>query len=421
MPLPIVLHGWIAAFTGEYVVSGKLLAYATAVALLVTVFVVLRELACPLPIALALTAILLATNTGWSSSLNVRADLLPLLLQLLAVRAVVRSTSRGATIRAGLLAALALVAKLSAVWAPIAIVAWLFGRDRRRASLFVGAYAVAAGVLLGAFAIWSDGRIFENVFGLSTSGVTSPRSILDAPHRLIVLLVSDATAAWAIVPFAAAAVWRSLSARRSSAYVLALVSSVVVLLVVLVDVGTGWNQLVDVVALASIVTGQFVGGLAHDDAAPRAFGGVERVLALALVWVLLSALAVTLLPDVEGAVTGTASYRIDPLAGVATHRTRVLAEDPYVPVSLGQTPEVVDPFMLPRVGAQIPAAVDHVVAEIERGEFDLIVLVEPLRPVARSWWTEEDFGLPVAQAIAASYRYVGRAQGYYVYAPAASA
>jgi hypothetical protein len=418
MPLPIVLHGALARLTGEYVVSGKLLAYASAVALVAVVLVLLRRLGCPPALSIGLALVLVTTNTGFSGALDLRADLLPLLLQLLAVWLVAERRSRASTLGAALVAAFAFVAKLSAVWAPIAIVAWLILTDRRRAARFAAAYAVAAVALVGVFALWSGGRIFENVIGLSTSGVTV-RSILGAPFRFVQLLASDATTAWALVPFAALGVWSSISSRRISIWALALLASVVVLLVVLLDVGTGWNQLVDPVVLVVVVVGELVGrsrrGEAPDADAPPSL--VARAVPLAVLWILATGLVVLLLPQVRATVAGSASYRLDPLAGVATTNTTVLSEDPYVPVSLGQTPVVLDPFMLPRVGRRIPAAVDDIVRRIRARDFDIVVLVEPLNPVDRSWWNEEDLGPAVVRAIADSYRFDGRAQGYYLYVP----
>jgi hypothetical protein len=422
MPLPIVLHGWIARLTGEYVVSGKILAYAAAVGLVVAVVGLLRSLRCPTAYALALGVVVLTTGTGLWGSLNLRVDLLPLLLQVLAVWLARVRSSPAATAGAAGLAALALVTKLSAVWAPVAIAVWLLVRDRRRAVWFVGAYAVAAAVLLGGFAAWSGGRLFENVFGLATSGVTSFRSILGAPYRLVNLLVSDATTAWALAPIAVFAIWVSFAERRLSIHVLSLLAALAVLLLVLLDVGTGWNQLVDVVVLGAIVIGELLGR--PEDASERfsilrgrPFAPVVGVVVL---WSLLSGSVVTLFPEVRSTAAGTASYRLDPLAGVAARTTRVLSEDPFVPISLGQTPLVLDPFMLPRVAERDPAAVSDLVARIEARDFDLVVLVEPLQPVDREWWNEEDLGPAVARAIADAYRFAGRAQGYYLYVPTGS-
>jgi hypothetical protein len=46
-----------------------------------------------------------------------------------------------------------------------------------------------------------------------------------------------------------------------------------------------------------------------------------------------------------------------------------------------------------------------------------VAWVEPLDPVDRSWWIEQDLGLDVARAISSAYTYAGRSQGYYLYEP----
>jgi hypothetical protein len=148
MPLPIVLHGAMATLTGEYVASGKLLAYLAAMGLVGTVLVLLRRLGCPFPYALGLAVLPLTTKTGLSGSLNLRADVLPLLLQILAVLLVSETASPRASVGAAGLAALAFVSKLSAVRAPVAIVVWLLARDRRRAVWFVAQYVAIVGGLL---------------------------------------------------------------------------------------------------------------------------------------------------------------------------------------------------------------------------------------------------------------------------------
>jgi hypothetical protein len=130
---------------------------------------------------------------------------------------------------------------------------------------------------------------------------------------------------------------------------------------------------------------------------------------------------VTLAPEVQAAINGELTYRTDPLAGVADQRTSILSEDAYVPVSLGQTPVVLDAFMLLRLGEKDPGAIADLIRRIEAQEFDLVVLVEPLEPLGRSWWSEEDFGPDVVEAISEAYVFGGRTQGYYVYRPRASA
>jgi hypothetical protein len=413
MPLPVILHGLIARMTGEYLVSGKLLSSVTMLALLVTVFLLLRRMRCPLALSMALTTLVLATKTGLLGTIDLRFDTTPLLLQLLAIAIVATRTRRAGVIGAAALASLALLSKLSAVWAPLAIVGWLFVRDRKLLAWFSGAYVAFVGVLVLFFAGVTDGRILENVFGLSTSGITELRSILVAPYRLLHIMVAEATAAWALLPAAALAIWAAAKERSVSLYVLSLVAAAVVLIVVLGDVGTGRNQLIDVIVLAILVIGEWAGRTWSE----RMASSIRVLVGLMMVWLIASGLAVTVAPAAQSALRADVSYRSDPLAGVAEPMTRILSEDPYVPVSLGQVPEVLDPFMLLRIGQRNPSAVQELVRRIDDQEFDLVVLVENLEPLDRQWWNEEHFGPEVVRAISRSYVYEARVQGYYVYTP----
>src|ERR1051326_7080235 len=90
MPLPIVLQAAAAGVTRDYLSAGKLLGFATMLALLAAIFVVLRRLGCAVPLAAGLCATLLASPTGFAASFGLRADTLPLLFQVLAVSLVQR-------------------------------------------------------------------------------------------------------------------------------------------------------------------------------------------------------------------------------------------------------------------------------------------------------------------------------------------
>ena len=87
MPLPVLLHAGLSRLTGEYLVSGKLLALAAMLAVGLVMFLVLRRRGCPLPLSAGLVGVVLTTQTGLLAVTGLRGDSLPLLLQLLAVAA----------------------------------------------------------------------------------------------------------------------------------------------------------------------------------------------------------------------------------------------------------------------------------------------------------------------------------------------
>ena len=132
MPLPIILEAGAGTISNELLVSAKVLIYAVGGGLFTVLYVVARRRGAPWQIAVGLIAAVLATTAGVMTTLGFRWDSLATLLQLAAVAVVVeheRSHRRVAV--SGVLCALAIAAKISALWAPIALVIWLAVVARR--------------------------------------------------------------------------------------------------------------------------------------------------------------------------------------------------------------------------------------------------------------------------------------------------
>jgi len=410
MPLPLVLHGVAAKITGEYLTSGKALAYAAMFGVLALTLLLLRKHKCPWPLAIALTAIVLATESGMKGTMSLRADSLALLLQLGAISMVVGRQTATRDSLAALLAAGAFIAELSAIWALLAIVVHLWLLDRRRSARFLMIYVIAAAGVFGVAAIASEGRIVTNVLGLAGAGIQGPSSLVVAPYRFLTLLIQEALAAVVLLPLAVVAIIRELRAGRPSVTSWSLVFCAIGITFVLTDIGTGWNQLVDFVVLEVLVVG-VMAGIIPDS---------ERTLSYTIVAATLGAgvlggatVVVPASRDALSAVRDPSLWSAHPLPGEGI----VLSEDPYVPVSMGQDPVVLDPFMLLRIGNDDPGAVEDLVRRIEAREFDLVLLTTSLEPPDQDWWRNYHFGTAVTEAIARAYSPVGRTQGYWLYEP----
>ena len=414
MPIPILLHGGLGELLGDYLVAGKVLVFVMTAALLVTVVATLRLARCPWPVAGLLAATLLVSGAGVTSSIWIRYDALPVILQLLAVMLVAHSTGRRGAAVAAMLAALALAAKLSAVWAPLAIVVWLLGKDRRRLPVFLATYLASAVALLALFEVVSDGRLTDNVLelGVSTSRgfesiaweLSRVRVIFGeglGPLRLLVALA---------VVVAAIEIWR----RRATLYHVCMIFALAVLAVVLADRGTSWNQLLDLQVLSVIVLGAAWATMRRR---------IRTVLALALVAVAALAYVDKLTTPVQAAraaVVGESS-RLPRIAHELDPGQTLLSEDPYVPISLGQRPVVLDPYMLWSIAERRPEARDDLVRRLDAREFDAVVLFD--RPEDRAtsenvryWYATISLGPRIVDAIARNYRAAVEVDGRWIYA-----
>jgi hypothetical protein len=419
MPLPIVLHAALARVTGEYLVAGKLLGFVVTLLLVVLIFLLLRGMNCPPPVAIALSATVVGSHAGLLAGTTIGGDPLPVLLQIAAVALVARSTRTSALVWAAALAACAVLSKSSALWAPAAIAIWLAAVDRRRLLAFAVAFPAITLALVGLANVVSEGRLLENLAGLSGAGIQGASTLLTSPFRLLWDVVKLEPAAWALLPLAVSGALFARSADDISIYHIGLAAALCILLIVYADIGTGPNQLIDLVVLTVLCVGQLAGRTAWTvGQGPR----LGAIIALTLVFTSLSALAVTLRPALQDAIrtmsTGQSSYPANPLAERVTAETKVLSEDPAVLVHLDREPVVYDPFMLPRIERRDPAAVRDLAHRIDAKEFDLVVLVVPLEPTSNPWWRDYHMGQTVVAALDRAYDFAEQVGGYYLYRPA---
>jgi hypothetical protein len=406
MPLPILMHAMAARLTGDYLISGKLVSYLSTAALLFLTYRLLRKMRC---------SAILATIPGLFAALTIQGDVLPIICQLGAIGLIAHRPGRPSSLWAAGLSVLGVLSKLSAVWAPLAILVWLFIRDRRELAWFLGSFLLLLGASLGALQVLSRGNAWTNFYELTFAGVSSAGAILRSPIRLVGMLSDAGPALVALGPFALLGAIGS-SRRKWGLHYLALLFAALTLLIILFDAGATQNHVLDVVVLT--VLG--VGGLLSEDQVHKAWKPmVSAAVALALVWSSGLFLTVDLRPDVLGAVRalrGNAPAR-SPLAGEINPSDRVLSENPYIPLSLGQFPPVVlDAWALLRLERRHPDWVEALAQRIERQEFDEIILVYSLD--FRGWYSTIHFGSNIASAMRQNYRLEKQVRGFFVYVPA---
>jgi hypothetical protein len=422
MPLPIVLNAAASRATGEYLMSGKAVAMLLFVALLALVWGVLRQLRCPPSHAVALTGLLPATNTGVLVGCSVGGDVLPAVFQIGSLFAVTRAVQRDAIgwmIAGGMLAGLAVSSKLTGVWAALAVVSWLaVQRDWRGARWFAAVCGATAAITLGIVQWASQGRFLTTFLTLTFAGIGGPIGWIRAPSQLTFFGIGDAPAVWMVAPFAilgTLASWRSSSL---TVYHHALGWSLLLTLVVFTDMGAGLNQLLDPAVLTVVAVGVLASSMASDR-----LGGTTLATALALTVLWAGATGIRgFIPDLREVVASARTgkplpkYTPRPLAGIVRPGDRLLAEDPSIPVLLGQTPIVLDAFMVRRLDELQPRAVDVLVTRIECGEFEHVALVMPLDD-EDYWWEYYHFGHRVIGALRHTYVFVGQVDGYNIYRP----
>jgi hypothetical protein len=418
MPLPILLYAGAAKVSGEYLASGKIVSYALFVCLLVFVYLLLRRWGCARWTALAFMGFLAVCTPGVYAGLSIRGDTLSVLLQLGAVTVVARSQTRNTAFLAGALCALAIVAKSSALWGPAAIAAvLLLGGHRRRLVEFGLTLLAGVALLVGLFEVVSSMRLGQNVFGLAVAGGgAGVHGLLAAPVRIYRSLNHGDLLVLALGTAALVATYtgRSRRLRQADVYDLSFVFAGLLLIVIFSDFGAGPNHLLDVEVLALLTIGRASTRL-RDNRRAAAIG----VVALAS----LLAFATNMRRDLQATLNGR-GYGDSAIARYVHPGQSLLSETPALPVSLGERPVVLDPFMYLRLVHSHPSWQPSLLRRINDESFESVVLLRPVQDTA--WYSTHHFGSTVESAIARHYRLVRSSpviiggpngQGLWVYRP----
>jgi hypothetical protein len=404
MPGQTLVYAGAREASGDRIIGVKLVVYALALLLFGLVFTSLSLLDCPVPVALGLVAVALASGVGLLATTAVGGDTLPVVLQLTALLLVARRNGRRAAAGAGLICALAILTKDSALWAPAAIVIWLLVRERQRVLAFTASLAATLAAGLGAIEAASHGRFSDNLLSLSGSSFMGFGAVfLDSPGKLITLAHGNASSIVVVVPFVLASFLLAGLERRFTLYHLSFVFALAILCVVLADPGAYYNHLLDLSVLSVIL----VGDLWRRAGTETGFVALRVLVLAALVW----AIGVGYYTDVKPAAAEAARlllgradreiYAQQPPAGTFRPTDHILSEDPYVPLAMGQRPVVLDAFMLLRIAEKHPEWRRALIKRLDDHEFDKLVLLHRLD--RSTWWRTTHFGLPIVEAMQRNY------------------
>jgi hypothetical protein len=419
MPLPVLLDGGAAKLGGDLLVSTKLVTYVVAAALCALTYVVLRQVECPRPLALGLVAAVIVTPTGLVGTLGLRNDGLAVAFQLAAVAVVLRRRTTTLVAVAGVLAALAVLSKASAVWAAAAIALWLAIHARSYLRPFLVALGGFLAASIGLLELLTSGRFLTNVTTFTFTGRSGPfDAVTDGVQAVVTTMAAQADAVWLLFPFAAVAVILGLSQRRPTLLQLALIVCLCVLSVVMSSRGIDHNHLLDLCVLTVLVAGEFAANTA------RARNPLLLLtLAAALIWGVFSSYQRAMGPQTLGAlkelVRGDPNPLLDrhPLAGLVEPSHSLLSEDPTIPLELGQRPVLLDSFIARVIFTERPETARAVARRVAAKEFDEIILVAGLEP-GTGLYDKQFLGRVVNDAVRANYRLAYAEPDLYVYLPA---
>lgn len=410
MPLGIgILAGFLRA-VGDPLLASKLAALVTTLALFVGLARALMQAGLPRAYAVCGGALVLLTSPGIYGLTAYRGDVAPVVFQVWAVSLIVASPSPNPRryAAAGFLAALAVLSKLSALWAGGAIGLVALAAPRR-AFLPFAVTAVSTLVLgLGGTELLSGGHFSENIVSLSGAGLAG--GLKGAPGKLHYLWVESSLLSWALLPVVLYGFWASLSRGRVDLVQLAYVLAAGLTVVILADAGTYSNHLLDLVVLSVWLSGRVLA----DELATPGSRTAPALLALTVGVAGLAGLDRSVVDELRAPSGGVR----DPLASAVTGPGPYLSEDATIPILRGERPLVLDAWMFLRYAARHPEAEAHLLALLEQRQLRHVVLLrDPQGPGAEEWYRIQAFGPKVIAAILQHYQAAEVVEGYHVFVP----
>jgi hypothetical protein len=368
----------------------------------------MRSLGCsPVRSAVLLIAVTVSAVGIWTS-LTISFDPLPVALQLVALMLVARARGTAAIVIAGVLCALALFTKLSAIWAIGAIALWLFLRNRRALASFLGAFIAVSGLAFLLVQLGSEGRFWESISAFSSSAV-GDEGIGRVPTQLAEM-ASIAPVLYVLLPLAVAEFVLSIRDKDITIYHVAAPFAAASLIVLLTRSGAVFNHFLDMMILSAVLTARLWMRWTHEALSRATLVPIAVTLAMFASYpVLRFSVAEASSELLQGDETFL-DRMLDPA-------DRILSEDASIPIMQGQVPVVLDPFLLPTIGAREPLAYEALIERLERHEFDRVILAYPLNDAPEDWYVMQ-FGSRVVDVIEENYFLLeGRRTYLYVYAP----
>jgi len=421
-PLYFVLTGFFSKIFGSLATAGLFLSCASVVALCCAVFVFLRRFGASMLLSVAGVTSLLAVSTTQQALLSAKGDSLAAMLNFFGILLCVKSKiSRASVYLAAFFFALAFATKLTTVFGVAAVVsAWVLARRYKGAVEL--AFATGAGyiVVLSTMYLASGGRVFA-IFRACAAGGGSFSYTLQAPiHLISKALEVDPIFLLFLVPAAAFGLVLIFRSDQEDDFRFLPIYFVLVSLVTTVIFGSpgiGVNHLLDLQVAAVLLIVLAIARI------PELKDVGASLLALSLV-----VACVPAAQDLHGdlhrqSIPGDSREIVKriPAAngteGSADPRP-ILAENPAVLLTSGQSPYLLDPFMFRILARSQPAlAKDFWEKMTHRGFSAIVLLRDPGSAEGKTWYTDTHFGGEFLQDLDKNYAYSFSVGQMYVYTP----
>jgi len=410
-PLVFVLHAGLMKLGGGPILTGHLLCLASTLALLAGVYALLRSLGVDKLLAACSSLFVLCSESTQLALLAIRGDVLPAALIVWGFVACCGPTiGLRQLIVAAAFFTLAFSAKVTAAYGLGAAFIYFWFRGQRRQAWTLAAFGAAGfTIVLAAMLIASHGRVYEILKSCATAGAPWTEIFLVPQHFAMFTGVDDLSGFPFLILAAAALVawpgrfWRELPP-------LFFLFAAATILVIFGTPGADYNHLIDLQAAAVVLLAVWI---SRSDPQPATFG--------------MAALGIAALMAVFPAARNL-RHGIDTiprreefqtvLQTVGNNPNPILSGNSLIPVLAGQTPYVLDPFMLRGLRLHNPHFADPLWEMLEKKNFSAVVtIMDPNSEEGESVYTHGFYGPGFRKKLLENYKLYMEMKDNYIFLP----
>ncbi len=400
------------------VVAGVTVSMLGLAAMVAAVFVLLKRLSVPSPLAMLGAGLSTAPYFVHQTGFAVRCEPLATALALAGLAVLAPIEKRPDSIKRELAAATlficAFITKITCVYAPAAATLALLLLGRRRAATRLAVTTALGAVVMAALVnIASDRRAIESFRACALAGSTL--STLLSPVAITRTLHLIGVSHLLTVVFFLALLAVGLSVRaRLPLPALYFLTAVAVTGVIFTSPGTTMtSHIVDAYVAAIILITATIASHA---------GRIRNLGTMALITVTVWAAAQNVVLVAAMIEQGVVQERQEGWRRLVTTlndcRGSLLSESPLIPLLVGQRPIVLDPFAFRVVAINKPEVVNDLTARLKRHEFSCVVLEhDPASAAGYGWYSNVNLGDSVRDTLVQFYQFNQTVGGERFYRP----
>ena len=387
------------------VAAGVTVSMLGLAAMAAALFVLLKRLTVPAPLAILGAALATAPYFVHQTAFAVRCEPIAAAFAIAGLAALAPVEKHPDSVRRELLAAIlfisAFLTKITCVYAPAAVTLALLFSGRRSAAVRVASMTAGGAILaLVAINVTSGGRALEafRACALAGSGFSSLVSPLTVLRPLELIGTSHLlTVVFLLATIALVLAWHT----RTVLPAVYLLTAGAVTGVIFTSPGTILTShildaYVAAIVLVTTVTAAQTGRMRHAG---------EAALIVLTLWAAAQNVVLVGKLITHGIVEKSAAADRELLVALKDCGGSIVSESPLIPLYAGHRPVVLDPFAFRVVAMNRPEIETDLVGRIERREFSCVVLEQdPSTPQGHAWYANVNLTTHVIDAVRGHYR-----------------